>query len=358
MTEQNTHIQVEALSLPLGAGDGPLNQAFADYETKNPQYGERWLANLTLHALDDTDRAVIYVARRSADDFIACPLKVDTQRNSASSLSTFYTSAYSPVVCSDSPGDLFQALFQYLAGQEGISALTLSPMNAADPLFAMVRDSLELAGWKGRHDFFCFGNWIHDTGDESYQDYLASRPSKLRNTIARKTKKFLAEGKGQLELVTGGDALEDAIADYVTVYNHSWKHEEPYPNFVPELLRLAANRGWLRLGIAKYEQQAIASQIWLVCGNTAYIFKLAYHEEYRRLSPGTVLTAYMMQRVIDADGIQRIDYLSGDDSYKADWMSRRREQHGIAAYNPRSPRGLAMLAGHTLKRVLKSFIKR
>ena len=62
--------------------------------------------------------------------------------------------------------------------------------------------------------------------------------------------------------------------------------------------------------------------------------------------------------MIEEDSICRIDYLSGDDSYKADWMSERNEQHGIAAYNPRSPQGLALLTGHTVKHLLKPFIKR
>ena len=90
-----------------------------------------------------------------------------------------------------------------------------------------------------------------------------------------------------------------------------------------------------------------------MCEGTAYIFKLAYHEDYKGLSPGTVLTAHMMQRVIEEDGIARIDYLSGDDAYKADWMSVRKEQYGLAAYNPRTPAGLALLAGHTLKQLAK-----
>jgi hypothetical protein len=66
----------------------------------------------------------------------------------------------------------------------------------------------------------------------------------------------------------------------------------------------------------------------------------------------------MMQRVIEEDSVSRIDYLSGDDAYKADWMSERKEQHGLAAYNPRSPEGLAMLTSHTLKRMLKKLVTR
>tara|TARA_R110002124_G_scaffold2666_9_gene16768 strand:- start:2793 stop:3869 length:1077 start_codon:yes stop_codon:yes gene_type:complete len=353
LADPHHHIRIEKLLLGQDSLDAPLQRAFSRYEARNLQYGEHWLKNLASHALDENDQAIIYIARLGPDNFVACPLKISSPHKRASSLCTFYTSSYSPIISSDTPKELLQALFRYLARTERISTLTLAPMESGAPEFSLLREALSQSGWKGRHDFFCFGNWIHDIETRSYPSYLASRPSKLRNTLARKTKKFLADDRGSLEIVEGGDALESAIARYVTVYNNSWKHEEPYQDFIPELLRLSSDRGWLRLGIASYDGQSVASQIWLVCEGTAYIFKLAYHEDYKGLSPGTVLTAHMMQRVIEEDGIARIDYLSGDDAYKADWMSVRKEQYGLAAYNPRTPAGLALLAGHTLKQLAK-----
>jgi CelD/BcsL family acetyltransferase involved in cellulose biosynthesis len=130
----------------------------------------------------------------------------------------------------------------------------------------------------------------------------------------------------------------------VSVYNQSWKQEEPFPHFIPELLRLASRRGWLRLGIAHHDGRPVAGQVWLVCDNTAYIFKLAHAEDYKHLSPGTVLTAFMMEHVVDKDRVKKIDFLSGDDEYKRDWMSTRGDQAGIAAFNPATVRGCAMLA--------------
>ncbi|MCB1705699.1 MAG: GNAT family N-acetyltransferase [Halioglobus sp.] len=353
MADLHHHIRIEKVHLGQDGLDAPLQRAFSEYEARNPQYGRQWLENLTAHALDNCDQAILYIARSGPDNFVACPLKISSPHKRGSALSTFYTSSYCPIVNSEDPEDLFQALFRHLARTERISSLTLAPMAADTPEFRLMRDALSRAGWKGRHEFFCFGNWIHDIDAHSYQSYLASRPSKLRNTLARKTKKFLADDRGSLEIVQGGDKLEGAIERYVTVYNNSWKVEEPYPDFVPGLLRLAAARGWLRLGIASYDRQPVASQIWLVCERTAYIFKLAYHEDYKALSPGTVLTAHMMQWAIEEDGIDRIDYLSGDDAYKSDWMSVRREQHGLAAYNPRTPHGLVQLTAHTLKLLVK-----
>ncbi len=357
LADHRNHVTIEKLPLLQNGLDGDLRKAFCEYEAKNLQFGVAWLANLASHALDEHEKAVIFTARLSASSFVACPLKLNTLTRQAHSLSSFYTSTYSPVVCSDTPEYLFVALFEHLIKVERISMLNLSPMDSDSPLFGTICIALRRAGWNGIHSYFCFGNWIHELGDASYQSYLASRPSRVTNTISRKTRQFLDANRGQLHIIEEGEQLAEGIRQFVSVYNSSWKQAEPYPDFVPKLLRLSAARGWLRLGIASYDSQPVASQIWLVSEGTAYIFKLAYHENFKQLSPGTVLTAHMMEHVIDKDRVSRIDYLTGDDDYKKNWMSVRKERHGIAAYNPRSLSGSGMLLGHILKNLAKKIRK-
>lgn len=349
MVKSSNRVHIEKFSLSDDELEDCLHGTFIDYESHNWQLGQAWLANLASTALDPTEKAVIYIARLSAEDFVVCPLRLNAGSGQAHALSTFYTSLFSPLASSETPEVLFTELFRYLITVEKLTAITLSPMDQQAPEFDLARRALARSGWKGLHSFFCFGNWIHRLGENTYQSYLAARPSQLRNTVARRTRKFLGPEKGQLQLIQDPDSTESAILQFVAVYNKSWKKEEPYPEFIPQLMRMAAKRGWLRLGIAHYDNKPVASQIWIVANGTAYIFKLAYDESYKRLSPGTVLTAFMMEHVIDADKVTSIDYLSGDDGYKKDWMSVRRERHGLAAYNPKTLRGSAMLIAHILK---------
>jgi hypothetical protein len=355
LAERDSQVEIEKLILLEHDLDGSLLNALTECELRNPQFGVDWLSNLASNALAEHEQAVLFVARRAPDNFVALPMKLDLHNGHAHALGNFYTSAYSPVINSEKPESLLLNLFQHLANNPKITRLTVSPMARDTPYFDQIRKSIDQAGWKGIHSYFCFGNWIHELNGASYQSYLATRPSQLRNTITRRTRQFLAGNRGKLELVQGGPLLEESIGQFVAVYNESWKQEEPYTDFIPNLLRLSASRGWLRLGIASYDNEPVASQIWLVSNNTAYIFKLAYHEKFKQLSPGTVLTAYMMEHVIDEDAVSQIDFLSGDDDYKEDWMSVRRERFGIAAINPVGLRGKGILFAHLLKELAKNF---
>ena len=345
-------ISIEKIPLSEASRDEQLRAGFDRLAAKNPQHGLDWLINLADNALDEGDTALIYTARGRGDDLAALPLRL-SRDGRADALGNFYTSSFAPLVEGNTAAPLFKEIFAELARQNGIHSITISPLDPAAANFQWLQQALQQSGWAGTHSYFCFGNWTHSLQGDNWEQYLASRPSRVRNTVDRKKRKLLQGENSGIRIVTGGPELEDAIAQYTYIYNTSWKRPEPYAEFMPALLRLAARKGWLRLAIADYEGQAIAAQAWLVCEGAAYIYKLAYNQDFSRLSPGTILTAALMQYVIERDEVVHIDYLSGDDGYKQEWMSERCERHGLAAYNPRTLRGCAMIAGRTLKRIIK-----
>jgi CelD/BcsL family acetyltransferase involved in cellulose biosynthesis len=158
--------------------------------------------------------------------------------------------------------------------------------------------------------------------------------------------------------VTGGDGLESAVRAYEKIYNSSWKTPEPFPKFMPGLLRAFAKEGWLRLGVAYVDEEPAAAQVWFLANGVASIYKIAYDQKFKDLSVGSFLTMHMIRAAIDAEKVQEIDYLTGDDQYKRDWMSQRRERWGILAMNPRTPKGAAAIVRHVAGRFAKRAIQR
>ena len=247
-------------------------------------------------------------------------------------LTNYYASLYSPVA------SIYGGLVGPLVSQGSTTlrplcdSINFYPLDAEAPDTGELEDELRAHGWYCRR-YFAHGNWFQP--GMTFDAYLQGRGSKLRNTLARKAKKF----SGELRIVT--DPTEANFDAFDAIYAKSWKKPEPYPHFVRGWARICAANGWLRLGIATVGGTPIAAQFWFVIDRRAYIFKLAYDENQAKWSAGTLLTAHLMRHVLDQDRVVEVDYLTGDDPYKADWMTRRRERVGLMACNKHTVKGLA-----------------
>jgi hypothetical protein len=193
---------------------------------------------------------------------------------------------------------------------------------------------------------FNSGTWYEETATLDFAEYLADRPSELRNTWRRKRIRLERGNRLSASFFSDPEGIDQAIADYLTIYAASWKPPEYFPDFIPALIRLAAELGALRLGIYYIDGMPAAAQFWILWCGRAVIYKLAHAKQFDDLSLGTLLTMEMAQRVLTEDRPCEITLGRGDDPYKKLWLPRRRERWGITAANPRTWRGL----GFGLKR--------
>jgi CelD/BcsL family acetyltransferase involved in cellulose biosynthesis len=332
-----------------------VRQLLAGAEPRHIELGSDWLALLTRNVFPEESSTSVYVLRYLERPVAALPVHLaNPPHGSVEALSNYYTAFYEPVLGQGVGGHELLALLRAVRKEHPQAALhRYAPMDPDSPAFEALTQALRMAHFK-TFAFFCFGNW-YEPVRQNWADYLASRSGQIRSTLKRTGKKFAAEG-GRLELVTGGPELASRMQAFEQVYASSWKTAEPYPNFVRELAELCAKRGWLRLGLAWLNDRPIAAQLWYVNGGRACIYKLAYDENHKTLGAGTLLTALLMEQVLDKDGVQEIDYLIGDDTYKASWMSQRRERWGLVAYNLHSARGLLLWLRACSVKALKKYL--
>jgi hypothetical protein len=194
--------------------------------------------------------------------------------------------------------------------------------------------------------FAHFGAWSAALPAGGWPAYLASRDGRLRETIRRRTARLGREPGFRFEMVAGGAALEPGIVAFETVYAASWKAAEPYPDFNAAFMRDAAARDQLRLAILWQHDQPVAVQYWLLANRQAQVLKLAQNAAFDAYSPGTVLTAWAIERMITEDGLTRLNFGRGDDGYKQLWVGERAQRIGIMLANPRRMHGLASILRH------------
>lgn len=261
-------------------------------------------------------------ARGSAANMSAwLPLRVE-KPGAFSGLANWYSFAIRPLFAGD--GDRSAALSNLFAKlRKQTARLTLYPVADPDDQVAALRR----AGWWVKATPAGDRHWL-DLGEMDHDAWWASRPGALRNTVSRKAKKGVVD----IELLMHFDA--DAWAAYEHIYAASWKPEEGHPALLRAFAESESARGTFRMGLARIDGAPVAAQYWTVEDGTAFIHKLAHVEDSLKASPGTLLSAALFRHVIEVDGVKRVDFGTGNDGYKRDWMNRHDPLWRIEAFNP------------------------
>ena len=299
-------------------------------QSPSPYDTFEWLER-TVRLSGQADRPLVL----SAADNAWLPLTRDGF-GQARSLVSWYTPAFRTIFAlSCCHRVATTAALAWAARQEGLSRVVLSPVPEWDGSASLIAAGFRRAGWVARVEE-ATGNWVHRVSGD-WDEYLASRPGPLRSTIRRKSKRHDVT-------ITRHQTIDAALwADYVSVFADSWKGEEGSLPFLRDWMHSAAEQGRLRLGFAHHAGRPVAAQFWTVDRDTATIHKLAYRDEAHALSPGTVLSAAMFRAAIEQDQVALIDYGTGDDNYKRDWMSERRRLMRVTLTYPHSPIGALFL---------------
>ena len=218
--------------------------------------------------------------------------------------------------------------------------VSLSPLAEADAW--QVAQAFCAAGWSVRAEQIDINHRVELAG-RSFAKYWAARPGRLRETVRRKSAKSVVT----LRIVACFDTSDWAA--YEAVYAQSWKPEEGSPAFLRRFAESEGAAGTLRLGLAYIDSRPVAAQLWTVENGSAYIHKLAHTEEASAHSPGTLLSHALFAHAIDRDGVSSIDFGTGDDAYKRDWMEQARPMLRLDMHRPLNPRSWPHLLRNRLR---------
>ncbi|WP_284125644.1 GNAT family N-acetyltransferase [Parerythrobacter aestuarii] len=258
-------------------------------------------------------------------------------------LNHWYSFTWRQLAPASADGDrLLTALADDLRGQS--HRVTLSPVPDEDDSATRLEAAFRAAGWLV-HREQCDFNHVLPVNGRSFDEYWASRDGRMRTTLKRKAKKV------DVELLTRFDA--SAWAAYEAIYAESWKPAEDTPEILRKFAEEEGAAGRIRLAIARHEGRPVAAQFWTVENGVAYIHKLAHLEEMKHLSAGTTLSAALFEHVIDADKVALVDFGTGNDRYKADWMEQVRPRFLIDCLDPRQPKAWAPLGKRILTRLAR-----
>jgi hypothetical protein len=308
-----------------------------------------WYALVSRHGLPPRRRPYLIVDNEATTAFV---FQMEEDNSDLISCTNPYTCEHDAIAGrSPDPGVIQRLIAEIARSGPRRARIQLAGLSPTGEAFEAI-----LAGLRGRYRTRPFRGWgtcCENVDGKSFKDYLAARSSALTNTWRRKSA-ALSKTDASFCVHDKAQPLEPFIAAYRQAEQQSWKQDEPFPQFIPELIRFAESIGALRIGMLSIGGETAAVQFWIVWRREALIFKLVHAEKFASFSPGTLLTMHMLEHIFAHDAPAQINFGRGDDAYKKLWVSERTERWGIDAANLRTGRGLMLAAGMAAADLRKS----
>lgn len=329
------------------------NALFEKGARENMFFSRPWYENLVATTLESNQAMLLACVVEKNTVLTILPLIKESDGN-WESLSHSYSSLYSLLLYKEEQSEserseIFVCLARGLS-QLSFRSLRLKPFDEHDNNILGLQQAMEAVGFSC-HRGFRFFNWSYAVQGETFEQYMGKRPGRVRSTTVRKQRKLEREQESEIRLYVDQD-IQQAIADYNAVYKASWKAHEQCGILMDGLVERFAKQGWLRLAVLYIQNQPAAAQLWFVVHGKASIFRLAYDEAWKQYSPGSILTRYLMEYVIKTDKVSEIDFLTGNERYKQDWMSERKARFELVCANVHKP-GKSSQIIDSLKGLLK-----
>ena len=217
----------------------------------------------------------------------------------------------------------------------------------------------------------------------SWCEYLATLSRNHREQW-RARERRLREACGAItRSVASAEELGPALDDLMILHERRWAGRGPLGRgafFFPEfrafhrdVSRRFLERGWVELISLEVNGRPIAMQYNFDFRGTTHYYLSGFDPEWQRFSPGLVLMGRALARAIDR-GRSEVDFLRGDEPYKARWANGVRRTTTLEILRPglgstlldsqrliqrRAVRGMGRLLPEALKQPLRRYrIKR
>ena len=165
----------------------------------------------------------------------------------------------------------------------------------------------------------------------TWEDYLAQLSKSHRKRCRRFQKTILDSNQAQLRIVTDDESFDRAFAVLVDLHNRRWRHaglpgkfEKPqFRRFHQEAARLLLKVGKLRMGWLELNGVPVAAEYHMSADSIVYAYQSGMNPDHLADQPGT-LSVLATLRQSHQDGCRSMDFMRGDEPYKAHWRAQPR----------------------------------
>jgi hypothetical protein len=193
--------------------------------------------------------------------------------------------------------------------------------------------------------------WVIDL-PETWGDYLEMVSHSHRRQLIKWQKDYVESGRSRLHLVTSPAELEEAWGVFVDLHTSRRQSlgdegcfaSEAFNEFHRDVAGQLLDHGQLRMSWIELDGKPFTAEYHFFSPETVYTYQSGADATRLKDAPGRLAWLTTIQRAI-ADGFPHLDFLRGDEPYKAHFRAQARPAFD---YHVFPNRGLARLRGHML----------
>lgn len=199
----------------------------------------------------------------------------------------------------------------------------------------------------------------------TWESYLGMLSSNQRYNFQRRLKNLSKNFETRLEIASSAEQAQKSLDILIELHKQRWEsrrqESEAFQTdaivaFHREFIKLALDRGWLRLMTLYVNDSPAAGLYGLRYGKTFYFYQSGFDSTYSKQSVGLVMMGLAIKSAAD-EGAAEYDLLHGDEEYKFHWAHQTRELGRLEVYPPFT-RGLIYRRAIDLNRAARRMARR
>jgi CelD/BcsL family acetyltransferase involved in cellulose biosynthesis len=164
------------------------------------------------------------------------------------------------------------------------------------------------------------------------REFGVKRSGSTRKKLRQDWNRLSALGAADVVNDRGRAAADQAFETFLALEKASWKgargtallSDAQDAAFVRRLFQRLAGQGNASVALLRLDGEAIAAQVLMYCGATAYTWKTAFNAGYGKYSPGALLIDKITADLFAGPTVMAINSCATEDSFMAQlWAGRR-----------------------------------
>lgn len=176
--------------------------------------------------------------------------------------------------------------------------------------------------------------------DSDWETYFSKRSKNFRKQLKNKLNRVHKLGQVAIEEVKRPEDAVRVLPEVFGVSKRSWKNQNGTAitctrgkqTFFEELTKTASLKGWLSIWLLRANGKAIAMEYHLKYKHIVYALRADFDEEYRDVSPGSVLEQHITKQVF-RNNYAEFDLCGDSQEYKMKWTDTFREHFKFNIFN-------------------------